>query len=637
METERVLPVRFSQNFYTGDKEPAMNAFSKVIAEEMRGNDLVDPDILSSVKNNNGDLLFPNHDMAGELATKEKQKDAFENLQRESKERLIAHYVSNKATEGLSSDWNPRTTDDYSNIMQFAHVQAKEGKLKRDIFVRQDREALDRAIDDPNAIHPEGHKFVFTRFRNGRHELYTNSRNKNEDPLQTDRVLSGSEMVYFKMSVEMGTSAYMFSHNRYLSAKDIWDSDILNPYIEKSLPALSIGIQKGIGWHAYSTKAMQEITGIQGYGYLQMLHDAEQMLVGSNINDPKKTVKIVNAEGKIEEIEMDQKMIKRLQKGIKIARQRYHYAGRSLAGIRDSNIEIANFIHDWGVKAIMLVNGPNFLPASLLVELPIGFWRRLGTNALTDADVDLWAGLSDGLSLEKAKRALAGTAITANYHKSALSTAQLQADGNEGVHLGWRRLEGKPPPEQGNMLERVMDTGGDIATMGFSRSQLGMRAMEVMRSYQMLKGDIGKIKKLRELRNERRHEWKDLSPKDQKKAWHKTLRDAGFGYLRRETADEYFRIGLLDDHYLDIIESWLDTQVVSEDVPSFDDFFSMIAKMEDGPSRDRARRSMEMMQNWTMRRATKTNLEMTVSSATTGVEDKLQAIMARLTSYTTMF
>ena len=46
---------------------------------------------------------------------------------------------------------------------------------------------------------------------------------------------------------------------------------------------------------------------------------------------------------------------------------------------------------------------------------------------------------------------------------------------------------------------------------------------------------------------------------------------------------------------------------------------------------------MEMMQNWTMRRATKTNLEMTVSSATAGVEDKLQAIMARLTSYTTMF
>ena len=161
--------------------------------------------------------------------------------------------------------------------------------------------------------------------------------------------------------------------------------------------------------------------------------------------------------------------------------------------------------------------------------------------------------------------------------------------------------------------------------------------MEGGSSYQMIKGDIPKIKELRKLRNERRGDWKNLSPKDQKKAWHQTLRDAGFGSLRRETADEYFRIGLLDDHYLEVIEDWLRGQVVSEDVPSFDDFFSMIAKMEDGTSRDRARRAMEMMQNWTMRRATKTNLEMTVSSATAGVEDKLQAIMARLTSYTTMF
>jgi len=374
---------------------------------------------------------------------------------------------------------------------------------------------------------------------------------------------------------------------------------------------------------------MQEFTGIKGFGYMQMLRAADRML------GKKQRVRVRNSEGIMEEVEITDAQREQIKTALHLAERRYEYAGRNMRGISDHKSKLVNWIHDAGVKAVMIVNGPNFLPASLLVELPMGFARRLGRSTLTNSDENLLAGLLDGMSEKKRREVLKNLAITAHYHRTGgLSSAQYATADSEGVAKLWDIIRGKSMlDDKGRLTGKALN----LATMGFGKSQLGMRAMEILPAQQRLQGDFPRLRKLRDIVNERRGDWKGLSDRAAKKAFRKAVRDAGFGSLRYEGADEYFRLGMLEDGVIEQMETWMDPQMLIEDVIDLDPMVQDTMRTADKDGYAKKEQTLRIIQNYLHNAATKTNLEMRVSSAPVAVETKITAIMSRLTSYTTMF
>jgi len=630
MRRSRSLPIRMNENFYLEGKDAAADSFTNVIAEKMRAkNGKVDPDALAFAGGRDGKETALLPDPSRDNLTDAELLASWDRLEPETRANLTRGYRDSDPQ--IPSTWDGQTAGDIRNIYRWAYKEARGLRLDKTIFHPNDLALYHSAIDNPDSINEQGYQFVLKQYRAKHPNLFHSSKNTNGDINRMPRKAGAAEFQWFKMSVEMGTSAYMFSGNRYLTPDEIWNNPDLNQHIEKNLGAIIVGIQKGVGWDAYSTRAMQEFTGIRGYGYMQMLRDAEAMLAN------KQSVKIVNSEGQEEIIPITDKMRGRIANAIHHAERRYQYAGRSIAGIADHGSDLVNAIHDWGQRAVLAVNGPNFLPASLLVELPTGLLRRIFRNGLTSSDEKLLAGMLDGVSLKKAKEILGNLAITAHYHRNGLSSGQLATAAHEGVESMWNLITGRTTPTAEGRLGRAADKVTPFATLGFGRVQLGMRAMEIKPAQQRLDGDIEKLKVLRDIVNERRESWKGLPKGKAKKAFRQAVRDAKFGSLRYENVDEYYRLGLLEDHYLEQMQDWLDEQDLIENVINLDTMIMDMLRTTDRAEYAKKERTMTILQNYLHNAATKTNLEQRVSSAPVGVEDKAMAIMARLTSYTTMF
>ena len=622
----RSLPIRMREEFYTGGRETATRAFETKYAEEMLGKDTIDPDILTMAAGVNGKdtMLIPNP--ARDRATDAEVSKAWDDLDDETRANLTKGYAEQNVR--LKS-FEANSVEDFKSIFSWAHAQANIGALRKSVFSEPIRARYEMAITNPDSVNNKGFALVTKEYRAKHPNLYGNSRNTAGSPEDQIEMMSGSGWQTFKTMNLIGSSAFMFTGDRYLSSKDIWNTPALREHIETNLGSISAGMQKGVGWDAYSTRTMQEFTGIKGFGYMQMLRAADRML------SKKQRVRVRNSEGIMEEVEITDAQRKQIKTALHLAERRYEYAGRNMRGISDHKSKLVNWIHDAGVKAVMIVNGPNFLPASLLVELPMGFARRLARNTLTNSDENLLAGLLDGMSEKKRRENLKNLAITAHYHRTGgLSSAQYATADSEGVAKLWDIIRGKSMlDDKGRLTGKALN----LATMGFGKSQLGMRAMEILPAQQRLQGDFPRLRKLRDIVNERRGDWKGLSDRAAKKEFRKAVRDAGFGSLRYEGVDEYFRLGMLEDGVIEQMETWIDPQMLIEDVIDLDPMIQDTMRTADKDGYAKKEQTLRIIQNYLHNAATKTNLEMRVSSAPVAVEDKLTAIMSRLTSYTTMF
>jgi len=276
--------------------------------------------------------------------------------------------------------------------------------------------------------------------------------------------------------------------------------------------------------------------------------------------------------------------------------------------------------------SITMVNNPRFLVAMSLVEVPIGFYRRIGRLFSNSGD-KLLAGYAAALNPTKRAKMMHGLSIASQNTRGR--TNRLMDLEYEGMDSMTDAMIGH---NRKSTLSRVKGFLQRLSLFGFEDVALWSKAAEVLPAQSRLFNDIEKLYKLRRLITE--NEGPDMT----KARWKELVEEAGFGRNRYEHADEYQGLGLLQDGVLEQIDVWLRDTNWQENIFDFDAFRDDMRMTEDINQYRTKGTALRAMKNQSWNAASKTNLERRGQEIPTGAtKSQLHALASKLTGFPTMW
>ena len=606
LRDEGFAPIRFSEEFYAGGKTSAAMDFGAFLGQRIADSEFIEANTAKIAANVRGEALLP--------ATKDIMNNNTSSLQKiwDSYSVETKSKISDKIGITVDSDGS-----NLANVFRGLIEHINRGAKKEEYFGGQELAAYHNAITNPEAVNMAALKALNIEKNKAKHTMDPNSKHRYTERDLTKEKVSGAELMFIDMAQQMGTGAYMFTGNRFITPKDIWTTPELRQHVEDNFYIIAQGIQKGIGWDAYATRFIQKFFGVKGMGFKQAVATLRKHIGNKSV------IPVTKQDGSIELRRFNPEEQKKMSKALDLLLMRERAAGRNLGG-PEEDIGMFKLFVQFADFAITMVNMPNFLPASLLVELPTGFMRRVGRMFSNSAD-KVMAGYASSLSPMKRMQMMHRYGIMAQNMRGRNNRLMGREDAGFGEAIDEMMSQKLPRTKSG--MRKFLE---EIALFGFEPAQLSMKAAEILPAQQRLVGDMQKLYTLRRLIKD-----VDRSTLDAK-GWRKLVRDSKMG-SRYEHADEYQKLGLLEDGVLEQLEVWI------RDTPSKEGVFDLDAWKDDIRHASNETEYMikskayRAVKNHVWNAATKTNLDQRISDKYVGVRSEAENLYAKLVSYPAMW
>ena len=602
LSEEYSVPIRLREEYFT-EKDSASKDFSSFISKRMIENEYLDYDSVL-LTNNGSQPLFPNPRMiqARDIPALEQVWEAYSPATK--KKILDAYHVQN-------------TGESRVDIFSWMNVHITKGAKKEELFGDIEINQYHKAIDNKDAVNFSNQKYLFEKVRESRKVQDKHSFNRFTNRNLEKHVVSASEFAWIKFAHQTGSSAYMFMGNRMMTPKDIFGDPSINKWVEHDIMQITEGLQKGIGWDAYTTRFIQDYFGIRGMGFKEVIDTVRTMLKSEELM-------FTNKDGTVSPRRFDEKELAKIKKVLETLDLRYEAIGRRGRGPADDG-DTANMFLKMANGAITLGVSPHFVVAQN-IEMGVALGRRFGRMLFGDFGDSFWQGLLGSMSPIKRKKYLHGLGIASQNvrgRSNRLMDVAYQGWGDEAA-----KATGKSTKTR---LEGVYDWMKDAALLGFNTYTLYTKSTEILPAQSRLVNDIEKLYKLRELIKQ--HEGIEMT----KNRWRAVVKESKLG-SRFDEADEYQKLGFLQDGVLEQIQTWIRDTQWQENIFDWSAFRDDMHTTIDGNMYRIKAKAIQAMKSHSWNAATKTSFERRGQEVPTITQQgSLQALMYKLTSFPQMF